>query len=201
MKNVIVFWTMFMLFSCGQTGKKYENYTKLEVEVEECYDNWFHKNNVDWMELQKSFEEYFISFDVSKADDPIEKQYYDVLLYISEPIRWFPATKDEARIIEIRNQLGLSEEDTFSNKQLDCYTDIYIKNESKIDTASCFYVFGSCFKTMRQIPDISPGLVATSISMSIDSKELQKTVYQKTIILMYYFIFAVLLSDEEEISE
>ena len=195
MKNILLFWIVLVISCSGRATNKQENYTQLEVKVEKCYDDWFGKNNVDWDDLQKSFEEYFTSFGISKTDEPIEKQYENILSYISRPIHGFPKLKDKKKIIEIRNKLKLSEKDIFSYKQLSCYTDIYIQNKKNIDTTSCFYVFGSCFEDITQIPDISPGLLASAILMFIDIEELKKPIYQKTIILMYYFTFAAKLSD------
>jgi len=195
MKNLLPFWIVLLISCSGQATNKQENYTPLEMQVEKCYNDWFDKNNVDWNDLQKSFEEYFTSFGILKTDEPIEKQYKNILSYISRPIHGFPKLKDKKKIIEIRNKLKLSENDVFLNKQLYCYTDIYILNKTNIDTTSCFYVFGSCFEEMTQIPDISPGLLAHAILMFIDIEELKKPIYQKTIILMYYFTFAAKLSD------
>jgi len=197
MKNIILFGFVIIL-SCSQTDNKQDNYTELELKVEKCYDNWFSKRNVDWSELQSSFEEYFVSFGISKADEPIEKQYEAILSYISHPTKWFPTLKDKKRIIKIRNKLGLSEDDILSHKQLSCYTDIYVANKAKADTTSCFYIFGSCFEAITQIPDISPGLLSKTILMFIDTNELKKPIYQKTIILMFYFYFAALIPNENK---
>ena len=193
--NFLIFaFVILTITSFGQGKEKdYDNYTEIEKRTEECIDNWLETKNVAWAELKTSFENYFSSSKITNSNDQIEKQYLDILTFIEKPARQFPILKDKQKILAIKDNLGLSDKDILSKNQLDCFTNQYIENKTDIDTTSSFYVFGSSFETMKQIPDISPGLLAGAVKMAMDKKDLKKELYQKTIVLMYYFDFALFL--------
>jgi len=101
MKKMMFFVIVLSFFSCGQAIKGQENYTTLETKVEKCYDDWFAKNDVDWNELQKSFENYFSSSGISRKNEPLEEQYEKILSYISRPIHGFPKMKDKKKKVMV----------------------------------------------------------------------------------------------------
>jgi hypothetical protein len=81
---------------------------------------------------------------------------------------------------------------------LDSFTDKYIENKTKVDTTSSYYAFGASLETIREIPNLSSGLIAGAIKMSMDKKDLKKELYQKTIVLMFCFDMTLFLSDGKE---
>lgn len=191
--------TILTFSVCGQTkDKNYDNYTELEKKTDNCLDDWFDSKNVSWTELKVSFENYFSSSEITNPKDSIEKQYLDILSFIERPTRQFPVFKDKKKIIAVKNQLGLSNQDIYYKNQLDCFTNFYVNNKLLVDKTSSYYAFGSSFETIKRVPDISPGLLAGAIKMAMDKKDLKKDLYQKTIVLMYYFNFTLFLKDGNE---
>lgn len=184
----------FTLSACGQ-NKANDNYTDLEKKTEVCIDQWFESKKVSWTDLKHSFENYFSSSEITDFKDPVEKQYLDILSYIERPSRQFPIFKDKKKIIAIKNELGLTDQDIYNKNQLDCFTNLYIENKNQVDTTSSYYAFGATFEAIKQIPEISPGLLAGALKMSMNKEDLKKEIYQKTIILMFYFDFTLVLSD------
>ena len=184
------------LSACGQeTTSSYDNYTKLEIETEKCLDDWLYSKNVDWNKLQTVFENYFASGKISNPSDSKDKQYQDILNFWERPSGQFPIFKDKRKVVAIKNKLGLSDQDVVMKTQLDCFTNNYIDNKAIVDTTSSYYVFGATLETIKQVPNVSPGLVAGAINLSMDKADLKKELYRKTIVLMYCFDMALFLSD------
>lgn len=187
------------LVSCNHNKTNdYTGYTALEIEAETCLDEWFESKDVDGDELKTIFENYFNSGDISNRKDSIETQYRDILGYLERPTKQFPLFKDKQKVIASIKKLGLSEENIIEKLQLNCVTNIYLDHKAEIDTLSSFYVLGSMLETIKKVPDISPGLTASAINASIDKANLNKTLYQKTIVLMYCFDMTLFLSDGKE---
>lgn len=86
----------------------------------------------------------------------------------------------------------------YKNIQLDCFTNIYIENNSKIDRKSSFYAFGATLETIKNMPNLSLGIIAGAIKMSMDKSDLKKELYQKTIVLIFCFDMTLYLMDEKE---
>ncbi len=187
------------LYACGQeSSSNYDNYTKLEIETEKCLDDWFDSRNVSWNELQTVFENYFASGKISNPSDSKDKQYQDILNYWQSPSYQFPVFKDKKKVVAIKNKLGLSDQDVIIKTQLNCFTNNYIDNKATVDTTSSYYVFGATLETIKQVPNISPGVIAGAINLSMDKADLKKELYQKTIVLMYCFDMSLFLSDGTE---
>lgn len=187
------------LQSCGQNStQKYIGYTDLEIETEKCLDKMFADKGADFNELKKIFENYFSDGQISNSKDPIEKQYEDILTYWERPTRQFPLFKDKKKVIAIKEKLGLTEKEILGKTQLDCFTNNYIEYKAEVDTTSSFYAFGVTLETLRQIPDISPGLIAGAIKMTMKKEDLRKQLYQKTIVLLFCFDMTLFLKDGKE---
>lgn len=202
MKNIyILIIAMFSLIlnSCGQKDERnYDGYTDLEIKTEKCLDKMFGDNNTDWKELKTIFENYFSSGKISNSKDPLEKQYEDILSYWERPTMQFPIFTEKQKVIAIKEKLGMTEQDILKKRQLDCFTNKYIENKSKVDTTSSFYAFGATLETLKEIPNISPGLIAGAIKMTMDKDDLKKELYQKTIVLLYCFDMTLFLTDGKE---
>ena len=202
MKNIyiLIIAIFFLTFnSCGQKNEKnYNGYTDLEIKTEKCLDKMFEDNDVDWIELKTIFENYFSSGKISNSKDPLEKQYEDILSYWERPTMQFPIFTEKKKVIEIREKLGLEEQDIKKKKQLDCFTNNYIENKAKVDTTSSFYAYGATLETLKEISDISPGLVAGAIKMTMNKSDLKKELYQKTIVLLFCFDMTLFLTDGKE---
>jgi len=184
------------LASCGQeTRNNYEGYTSLEIETEKCLDNSMESSDVDWKELQNIFENYFASANISNSSDSKAKQYQQILKYWERPSGRFPVFKDKKKVIALRHKLGLTDQDVVTKRQLDCLTDNYMRNKATVDTTSSYYAFGATLETVKQVPNISPGLIAGAINLSMDKADLRKGLYQKAIVLMYIFDMSLFLSD------
>lgn len=188
---------LFMAVACQNSTSK-EGYTSLESETEECLDHWFEESGADWTELQSIFENYFASAGISNADDPKNVQYQDILNYWERPNAPFSLFEQKTEAMDIVNSLGLTDEDIFNKKQLNCFTDLYMGHSTEIDTASTYYAFGSILSSAREMPQISPGLIAGAINYSMNPEDLNKSLYQKTIVLMYCFDMALYLPDGTE---
>jgi hypothetical protein len=183
------------LQSCGQNnGGNYSGYSDLEIKTEKCLDKMFADKGADFNELKTIFENYFSDGLISNSNDPIEKQYEDILTYWERPTRKFPLFKDNKKVVAIREKLGLTEKDILGKSQLDCFTNIYIENKAEVDKTSSFYAFGATLETLKQIPGISHGLIAGAIKMSMKKEDLKKDLYQKTVVLMFCFDMTLFLT-------
>jgi hypothetical protein len=120
----------------------------------------------------------------------------DILNSIAMPRSVFPNFKEKKKVLSIKDKLKLSDQDIKSKKQLDCFITIFLENKSKIDSNSRFYEWGVFLKEIKQIPDISPSIIANAVSLVITNNNLKKEFYQKTIVLMFCFDFALNLPDE-----
>ena len=195
---IIAFFSL-TLNSCGQKNEKnYDGYTDLEIETEKCLDKMFGDNGVEWKELKTVFENYFSSGEICNSKDPLEEQYEDILSYWERPTMQFPIFTEKKKVIAIIEKLGLTKQDILKKRQLDCFTNKYIANKSKVDTTSSFYAFGATLETIKEISDISPGLIAGAIKMTMDKSDLKKELYQKTIVLLFCFDMTLFLTDGKE---
>ncbi len=189
----------FTIQSCGQNDTaKYPGYSDLEIETEKCLDKMFEEKGADFNELKTIFENYFSEGQISNSNDPIEKQYEDILTFWEKPSQQFPLFKEKKKVIAIKEKLGLTEMKILSKSQLDCFTNKYIKNKTEIDTSSSFYAFGSTLETVKQMPFISRGIIAGAINLSMKKEDLKKVLYQKTIVLMFCFDMSLFLKDGKE---
>jgi len=189
----------FTLQSCGQNNNnKYIGYTDLEIETEKCLDKMFSDKGADFNELKTIFENYFSDGQISNSKDPIEKQYEDILIYWERPTKQFPLFKDKKKVVVIKEKLELTERNILEKSQLDCFTNNYIGHKAVVDTTASFYAFGATLETLKQIPDISPGLIAASIRMSMKKEDLKKGLYQKAVVLLYCFDMTLFLTDGKE---
>ncbi len=114
------------------------------------------------------------------------------------PTKQFPIFKNKKKVVEIKEKLGLTKQDILRKKQLDCFTNKYVENRSVVDTTSSYYAFGATLETVREIPDISPGLIAGAINMTMKKEDLKKELYQNTIVLMFCFDMTLYLTDGKE---
>jgi hypothetical protein len=187
--RVLVIGLIVLAFqSFGQnSNEKYIGYTDLEIETEKCLDKMFEDKGADFKELKTIFENYFSYGQISNSKDPIEKQYEDILSYWERPTGRLPLFKERKKVVAIREKLGLTEKDIIGKSQLDCLTNKYIENKAKVDTASSFCVFGAVLETIKQIPNISLGIIAGVIKMSMKKEDLKKELYQKAIVLLFCF--------------
>jgi len=186
--------------SCGQgLENKYEGYSELEIETEKCLDTWMKSKDVEFNDLITVFENYFVAGEIINVSESIDKQYQLILSYWEKPTKQFPIFEEKKKVIDIKNKLGLSEQDIKLKTQLDCFFNIYIENKANIDTTTSFFVFGSILETIKQVPDISPGLIAGSINSSMNKSDLKKSLYQKLIALMYCFDMSQFLNQTNTI--
>lgn len=174
------------------------NSAQLEQEAEKCLNAWMSDHGVEWSELKEVFEHYFSDGGITNAEDPLEVQYADILRFIERPPSSFPLFKEKKKVVAARKKLGLTEQQLMVKAQVDCLTDLYMQNKATVDTTSSFYAFGDTFRAVRQVPNISPGLIAGAIYMAMDRSDLSKSLYQKTIALTFCFDMTYFLSDGEE---
>lgn len=198
MIKILYLFTIAVLFSYCQseTNNAYEGYSDVEIETEKCLDAWLERNDVDWKELSFIFEDYFASGNMTDTADPKAKQYADILHGFHSPSGPFPPFKRKKEVLAIMDKLNLSDKDVIRKNQLDCFTDAFIDHKDELDTASTYYAFGATLEMMEMIPDISPAVTAGALDAEIDEADLSKTLYQKTIVLMYCFEMAIFLPAE-----
>ena len=191
---------LVVFISCAQ--KKEANvtngYSNLEKETEKCLDEWMDAHHVEWKELKSIFENYFISGNISSSNSPVEQQYSDILSYWEKPSKPFPSFKDKAKVITIIKKLKLSNQDIFVKRQLTCLTDNYITHKKEVKEGTAFYAFGSSLETIREIPNISPSIIASALKSSVKKQELKKRLYQKSIVLLFCFDMALFLKDKND---
>ncbi len=176
-----------------------EQYSAVETQTEQCLNEWFEAKGVSWPDLMASFEGYFARGGISKAQDPREQQYLDILAYLERPTSAFPVFTDKQKVMTMMKQLGVTEKELMLKAQLDCFTNLFMQQGESLDSTTVFYTIGSLLETMTQVPNISPGLVAGAIKRSLKPGDLRKPVYQKTIVLLYYFDFTLFLSANQYI--
>ena len=191
---------LIVFISCAQ--KREHNatngYSNIEKETKKCLDDWMDANHVEWKELKSIFENYFISGNISHSNSPIEQQYSDILSYWEKPSKPFPLFKDKEKVLAIIKKLKLSNQDIFGKLQLTCLTDNYIAHKKEAKKGTAFYAFGSSLETIREIPNISPGIIASALKSSVKKEELKKGLYQKSIVLLFCFDMALFLKGENE---
>lgn len=176
-------------FYCAarQSTDPYEGYNPLEIETEKCLDEWIKNKGVKWDAIKPVFELYFSDAFVSDPSLPLHEQYLQILKYWEKPVRGIPVFPEGHEIGKTVEKLGLSEEAIMKKKQLACFTNIYIANKTEAEKDSSFYAFGSTLEAIRDIPDISLALVAGALRMLMDPEDLKKSLYQKTIVLLFCF--------------
>jgi len=188
-----------IIITIGSAGQNNINndpgLSALEAETEACIEKMMADNNASMEELKTVFENYFSSAQISDRNAPLAKQYQEILDFLESPARQFPYFKEIGKVIEIRSKLDLTEGDIRSKKQLNCLTDRYLEYKNELDTNSAFYLFGVILEALREMPDISPGLIAKTINTYMDKNELEKGLYQKAIVLMFVFDISLLPAD------
>lgn len=170
--------------------------SELEEETMKRMNEWFENNGVDGDKLQSSFEAYFTSSGITEASDAKPDQYMDILTFIQEPDK-FPPMKDKPLITKTMKKLGISRSDIQDKKQLDYYYQHYLDHKQKVDSSSSYFVFGATIETLNKIPRLgSPGLVAQTLKNQMNKTDLKKELYQKTIVMLFYFDMAMHLRQE-----
>lgn len=166
----------------------------MEEETLSSMKTWFEKNDVDDDALQDSFENYFSTNDITDPSDSKVDQYMDILTFIQDP-ESFPPMTDKSKVTRMMDDLGISGSDVKDKKHLDYYYDYYMKNKEAVDTTSTYYVFGATIETVNKIPKLgSPALVAKTLKNQMDKADLRKELYQKTIMMFFYFDMAMHIS-------
>jgi len=195
----LIKWTIIAAMFIGLTGcDSFTSKTtgELEEETLERMKTWFDNSGVDDNALLQRFETYFTSNDIANPADSKPDQYMDILRFIQEPDD-FPPLKDKQKITGMMQKLGISDEDIKNKKHLDYYYDYYMKHKKEVDTSSSYYVFGATIETLNKIPRLgSPALVAKTLKNQMDKADLKKELYQKTIVMIFYFDMAMNLREE-----
>jgi len=93
-------------------------------------------------------------------------------------------------------KLHLSKQAISQKKQLNCFTTIYMKNKANITDNTSFYVYGNTLEFVAQMPMLSPAIIAGTINSSMNKKDLNKRLYQKTITLLFCFDMALFLREK-----
>ena len=159
-------------------------------------NEWFEKSGVDGDRLQSGFEAYFISNGIAKAADSKPDQYMDILRFIENPDD-FPPLENKDLITETMRKLDISRNDIQDKKQLDYYYQHYLDHKQKVDSSSSYFVFGATIETLNKIPRLgSPGLVAKTLKNQMNKADLKKELYQKTIVMLFYFDMALHLREK-----
>lgn len=169
---------------------------EMEKETMKRMNEWFEKSGVDGDKLQMSFETYFMSGGIAEPSDSKPGQYMDILTFIQNPDD-FPPLKDKSMIMETMQKLGMNSSDIKEKNQLDYYYQYYRDHKQEVDSASSYFVFGATIETLNKIPRLgSPGLVAKTIKNQMNKADLEKELYQKTIVMLFYFDMAMHLREK-----
>ncbi len=187
----------FNILSCQNLSDKFANYSQDEIETEQCLDALMEEKGIDWDNIKPLFENYFSKNKITDKTETLSNQYYDILGFFEQPNGKFPIFEQKNNAVEVRDKMQLNEEELLRKKQLDCFIDKYIKTQSSLDEESAYYAFGTSLELCREMPGISPGLIAGGIKASIDKSDLEKSIYQKTIVLMFVFDMTYFLTDTE----
>ncbi|MCF8232030.1 MAG: hypothetical protein K9J27_07570 [Bacteroidales bacterium] len=180
--------------SCSTFQEK--NTEELEKETLNSMKTWFEESGVDDDALQESFESYFSANGIIDPSDSKADQYMDILAFMQNPGD-FPPLTDKRKVTGMMDDLGISSRDVQDKKHLDYYYDYYMKNKEAVDTTSTYYVFGATIETVNKIPKLgSPALVAKTLKNQMDKADLRKELYQKTIVMFFYFDMAMHLAGE-----
>lgn len=186
---------IILLAACQQNQKQYDNYSELEKQSEQCMDDYLKGHDVKWKEIKPVFEDYFASAEITNPEDDLSKQYMDILKYWANPSGRFPAFKEKAKILKIKEKLDLGKSEIMANKHLSCFRKIYEEHEASVDSSSAYATFGKTLKAVNNAPNVSPGIVAGGLFSGIEEEDLEKAVYQKAITMMFVFDMSVFLPD------
>lgn len=178
-----------MLFGCNLTEQ--QSTRQLEEETLGSMKTWFENSGVDDNALQESFEKYFSTNDITDPSDTKPDQYMDILSFIRKP-DGFPPLKDKRKVLGMMKSLDINSQDLERKNHLDYFYNIYRENKDAVDTTSTYYVFGATIETLNKIPRLgSPGLVAKTLQKQMEQADLKKELYQKTVIMLFYFDMAM----------
>ena len=169
--------------------------TNGEMEAEACLSSWMRTSNVDESELRKSMENYFVDNGLISNDIPKSSQYKQILGFIAQPTQRFPPFSDKQNIVDITKKLELSSQEIMAKKQLDCFRSAFKTHWNPSDTTSAFYAWGDVLETLDQVPNVSPGVVASALSLYMTEADLNKPLYQTAIALMFYLDFTLFLNE------
>jgi hypothetical protein len=192
---VLMMVSVLMVSCSGKDAGSGRELRKGESEAEACLDEWFHAHGVDQQKLRTSIENYFIAGGITKRTDPLAKQYQGMLEFIARPSKPFPTFSDRKEIVQMSEQLGLSSTDILSKKQLSCMLQSFRTHSIASDSTSAFYAWGDILSTIEQVPNVSPGLVASALPDYMTDEDFNCPLYQTAIALMFYFDFTLFLKD------
>lgn len=188
--------TISSLVACAQNSEnKYERYTEYEIKAEQCLDTFLESKQVSWDELSSIFEQYFIENGITNSEQSKQEQYQAILKYWEKPSLPFPAFKNKTRVLEIIDQLELTEDDIFAKKQLNCLLEVYNEDEQNIAMDSALQIFGITLRKIATDPGMHPGRVATDLNRGILDSAFGMPVNQKAIVLLHIFEMGILLPD------
>ncbi len=140
-------------------------------------------------------EGYFAAGGITKSSDALAKQYQDILVFMARPSKPFPAFADKKEIVQMTERLELTSSDIRGKKQLRCLLDAFRKHSDASDSTSAFYAWGDILSTMEEVPNVSPGLVASALPPYMTEKDFGEPLYQTAIALMFYLDFTLYLND------
>jgi hypothetical protein len=172
-----------------------------EVKTEQCLDSWFAGKNVSWQELKTSFEKYFSDTGITSKNDPLDKQYLDILNFFVEPTRSFVRPKDKMWVLGVQKQLGLAERDMKTFQHLECLASNYRASGFSDEIETSFITFCSFAASLQNLMIKNPALQSEGISPMflahglklMELEDLTKSLYQKSIVLYFYFDLAMYL--------
>lgn len=183
--------TALLVGLAGCSSLQHKSTQELEEETMQAMNKWFENKDVSSDELQTSFENYFTSNGITETTDSEQEQYMDILSFIREP-DGFPPLKDKRKVLGMMKGLDINSQDLERKNHLDYFYDIYLENKDAVDTTSTYYVFGATIETLHKIPRLSsPGLIAKTLQNQMEQADLNKELYQKTVMLLFYFDMAM----------
>ncbi|PCJ28823.1 MAG: hypothetical protein COA97_00340 [Flavobacteriales bacterium] len=162
---------------------------KSEIFAKNCLDQYFLQNKVNKEEFIASFENYFIDNKLVESTNKKGELYWNILKYIETHPDKMPTIKTPGYIMGVAKKLQLTIPKLIKYEQIACIRVSYktYKSKCKNDNKSTLYVFGDIATALPENSDLHYSIIASTLRQFTTPTELDKTVYQENIVLLFWF--------------
>ena len=163
--------------------------TETEILAQSCMDEYFSLNKINKADFIKSFENYFINNKLVESQNKKGKLYWDILKYIETHPDKMPPIENPSYVLGVAKKLQLTIPELISYEQTSCIRRFYKTYNSKCnnDKKSTLYVFGDIATVLPENSELHYSVIASSIRQFTTPTDLDNTLYQDNIVLLFWF--------------
>jgi hypothetical protein len=169
-----------------------EKITETEILAQNCLDEYFSQNKVNKAEFMTSFEDYFINNKLVENQIEKGKFYWSILIYIETHPDKMPPIESPNYVLGVAKKLQLTIPELIKYEQVSCMSTSYktYNTKCKNDKKSTLYVFGDIATALPENSDLHYSVIASSLRQFTTAKDLNNTIYQDNIVLLFWFQLA-----------